>query len=59
MHNRGKTWQALQATKEKTIKAKEAALATREDNQNERDKQLTLLKAHVTQLELRSSDLVD
>ena len=45
--------------RENTIKAKEAALTTREVDENERDNQLTLLKAHVTKLVLRSSDLED
>ena len=43
--------------REKQLQAREAATAAREANQNERDEQITLLKAHFNQLELKVTDL--
>ena len=45
--------------KEKQIKAREAAVVAREANQKERDEQITLLKSHINELELRIKDLDD
>ena len=44
-------------TREKQLRAKEAALTAREANQCEKDEQIELLKAHVNTLELNIVDL--